>query len=109
MSSQTMLATIQITPTQQLRVTGSIQDRDHREAIGVDIRKWYLKGGEYYPTPKGIWLNLDQLKKLLCYMLSTSENVKELLPDTAVSSFLNQELLTFLAAPEEDQGFHRLA
>jgi hypothetical protein len=98
MSSQTLLATIQITPTQQLRVTGSIQDRDHREAIGVDIRKWYAKGGEYFPTPKGIWLNLDQLHKLLAYML----------PETDIEGLLNHELLKFLQ-PGQEAGFQRLS
>lgn len=99
MSSQTLLATIQITPTQQLRVTGSIQDRDHREAIGVDIRKWYAKGGEYFPTPKGIWLSLDQLRKLLVYLLPESGDI-----DTVI----NGELLEFLRPGQENEGFARL-
>ena len=100
MSSQTTLATIQITPTQQLRVTGSIQDRDHREAIGVDIRKWYLKGGEYHPTPKGIWLSMDQLRKLLAYLLPESDNIDAL---------INRELLEFLQPGQEVEGFQRLS
>lgn len=91
---------------QQLRITGSIQELHDRQNIGIDIRKFYLSNGEWKPTKKGIWLDLDQLKCLIGMLISESEAIphitSDLPSDEPTDRYINKSIRNFLAPDGED-------
>lgn len=102
-SQKELLASF-LSPTQKLSITGSIQDVHTRQSIGIDIRKFFAptRSGpdkQWLPTKKGIWLDLDQLQRLVAMLISNSEAIPGNI--TNAREYINADILNFLAPDKE--------
>ena len=99
--SQKQLVESYLSPTQKITITGSIQNAHSKESIGIDIRKFFSprKAGdnkEWLPTKKGIWLDLEQLKKLVSMLISNSDMIPGVTEGADVDKWINHDILDFL-------------